>query len=91
MPRTTNDDILREIRQVKKMQTTQGKDIEQLTAWQQAEDAYRKALGIVRQEQKDKLNEQATKMWIKVLKEVYPIIGILGAIIYAYANSKGIH
>jgi hypothetical protein len=84
-------EIRDDIKVVKNMQLAQGQDIEGLKKWKIAEDAYRAALLQVRNEEKEKLAETAQKAWIKILKEVYPIIGILGAILYAYANSKGIH
>lgn len=84
-----------DIKEVKKMQTTQGQDIESLKRWKIAEDAYRAALKQVRKEEQEdqygKLKTKEAKAWLDILKQLGPIITIVGALLYAYAATKGIH
>lgn len=87
----TNTDILKEVKEVRKMQEAQADDIRSLKLWKQAEDAYKAALLQVRADEKTKNQDEASKQWLKILREIYPIIGILGALLYAVAASRGIH
>lgn len=88
--KATLDDVLAEVKEIKQMQVAQGKDIETALAWQRAEDAYRAALAKVRQEDRQATQDATSKAWLKVVKELYPILVIVAAILYAYAQAHGV-
>lgn len=65
-------------------------DVNALMQWKLQEDAYRAALKRVRDEERESTQEQTSVAWLKVIKQLYPILAILAAILYAYAQTRGI-
>lgn len=90
----TNSDLMKEIREVKSMQTSQGDRISTLELWKVSEDAYRAALARVKDEEEDnkfrKLRDGELSKRSEVLKQVGIILGLITAILYAYLSTKGI-
>jgi hypothetical protein len=84
-------EVLKELKEIKAMYVDLDGRMSVQEQWKIAEDAYKAALSQVYNENKEKTDEQVSKAWLRVLKEVYPILAILGAILYAVAASKGIH
>jgi hypothetical protein len=82
--KTTNADLLRAINDM-------GTRVSALESWKIAEDAAKKAVSEYQAGQVQILKENETKLWIKVLKQVGIILGILIVLGYAYINSRGIH
>lgn len=89
----TNQDLLKELRDIKSVQNLQAKDIEALKVWKMAEDAYRAALKQVRGEEADEKKEQQTAQLkssaIKVLRDLSPILTALGILLYALLQGVG--
>lgn len=87
-------EVLKELKAIKDMQLAQENRLANIEQWKIAEDAYRAALKQVRgdekQRKKDKQDDEVSKAWLKVLKEIYPILLTIGAILYFYASSHGI-
>jgi hypothetical protein len=86
----TNYDLLKEIKEIKAMYADLDGRMNLQEAWKRDEDAYDKALSRVYTENKDKTADQVSKAWLKVLKEVYPILVVITAILYFYASTHGI-
>lgn len=66
-----------------------------LEDWKRNEDAYRAALAKVKsEEQEAKVSSQAddfAKRRTEIMKQVGIVLGLVAAILYAYAATKGIH
>jgi hypothetical protein len=62
--------------------------------WKLAEDAYKAALLQVRAEDREtktnRLKSDEGKAWLNILKQAGIILGIVAAILYAYAAQRGI-
>lgn len=90
----TNADLLREIKGVKDMQSSQGKDIGILMNWKVAEDAYRAALAKVKGDEETAhyqvLRDSELKKRTEIFKQIGIIAGIVIAILYAYVATHGI-
>lgn len=65
-----------------------------LEDWKRSEDAYRAALAQVKAEEKESKGEaraeDMAKQWKGILKQAGIVLGLVAAILYAYAASKGI-
>jgi hypothetical protein len=83
-------EVLKELKEIKAMYKALDDRLRIVEAANLAEAAYRAALKQVRVDDKEKLEEQTSKAWLRILKEVYPILVILTAILYFYASTHGI-
>lgn len=90
----SNSDILRAVKEVKDMQTSQAKDINILMNWKIAEDAYRAALAKVKSEDEQSkytgLRDNELKKRTELIKQIGIVVGLIVAILYAYAVTHGI-
>lgn len=80
----TNADILAELKDMNYR-------IINLETWKIAEDAARKAIRDYKTSEYNAHKDTETKEWVKVAKQVGIVLGIVIAILYAYAATKGLH
>lgn len=83
----TNADIIKEVRSISDRLLI-------LEDWKRNEDAYRAALAKVKSEEKETKSEAAASEYAKrrteIMKQVGIVLGLIVAILYAYAATKGI-
>lgn len=83
----TNSDLLREIREVRDMQISQGQHIDTLLRWKEAQDIAKSAVDeYKRQEQSDRFDRQKKE----ILKQVGIVLGLVATVLYVYLQTKGI-
>lgn len=80
----TNLDLLKEL-------SGMNTRITALEVWKISEDAARKAIFDYKQGERSSLKDTETSEWIKVAKQAGIVLGIVIAILYAYASTKGLH
>lgn len=84
----TNTEILNEIRGISARLLI-------IEDWKRNEDAYRAALAKVKSEEQqqkaDSRSDDFAKRRTEIMKQVGIVLGLIAAILYAYAATKGIH
>lgn len=86
----TNAILLKEIKEVQATLLDHNTRLNGLEYKNMMVEAHEAALKQVRQEERESIQAETGKAWLKVIKELYPILAVLGLIIYAYAHSHGI-
>lgn len=83
----TNKEIMKEVKGV-------GERLLILEDWKRNEDAYRAALAQVKADEKESKGEaradDMAQQWKGILKQAGIVLGLIAAILYAYAATKGI-
>jgi hypothetical protein len=83
----SNTEILNELRDI-------GKRLGDLERWKISEDAYRAALAQVKRDEKeanhDAIAAEAITKRTELFKQAGIVLGLIAAILYAYAATKGI-
>lgn len=87
MAEPTNADIIKEVRTISDRLLI-------IEDWKRNEDAYRAALAKVKSEEssakKEARDDDAAKRRTEIMKQVGIVLGLVVAILYAYAATKGI-
>ena len=95
MSRPTLGELENEIADVKEVVKEHGTDIKALKDWKTSEDAYRAAVAQVKKDEdansSSALRNEELKRRTEMIKQAGIVLGLVAAILYAYATTHGIH